>query len=65
MPYSEMYEPMPRSRKTTMIDSGSHDVRAVSGFWKPRTIGITSHASNRSPAATTTMPNSASANVQR
>src|SRR5512133_1345369 len=60
-----MYEPSPRNRNTPITASGSHWVRDGSGFWKLLTIGTTSIAMIRSPAATTTIPATASPNAHQ
>ena len=65
MPNSEMYAPTPRSRKTATMVNGSHLVASGSGASKLRTIGMTSQASMRSPAATIIMPSTATPNAQR
>ncbi len=56
---------MPRSTNTPTIASGSHLVLSGSGFWKLWTIGMTMYVMTASPAATTTMPTTASANAHQ
>ena len=56
---------MPRNTNTPTTASGSHACCAGSGFWKFLTIGMTSIAMIRSPAATTTMPTTAIANAHQ
>ena len=62
MPYSEMYAPTPRSRNTpTIVERQPLRAEPDRAYSKLRTIGMTSHASMRSPAATIIMPTTASA----
>ena len=60
-----MNEPIPRKRNTPITAIGSHCARTGSFDWNVWTIGIMSIAMMRSPAATTTMPTTASANAHQ